>query len=73
LHERNQSVNGYDDGDKDDGVIDVDGNGDGEDGENGLHLAAETNIAPPNEETNDSSKVIDTGTCFLKKHIPFRS
>jgi hypothetical protein len=56
LHERNQSVNGYDDGDKDDGVIDVDGNGDGEDGENGFHLAAEINIAPPNEKIGQRLK-----------------
>lgn len=51
----------------DDGVIDVDGNGDGEDGENSLHLAVETNIAPPNEETNDSSKVIDTSDVAIPK------
>jgi hypothetical protein len=47
------------DGEKDDGFADVDRNGDGnEDWENGLGLAAETNIAPPNEETNHSGKVI---------------
>ena len=40
---------------------------DGEDGENGLRLAAETNIVPPNEETNDSSKVIDTSDVVIPK------
>jgi hypothetical protein len=54
----------YTDGDDvggDDEFADVDGNGDeNEDWENGLGLVAETNIAPPNEETNDSSKIINT-------------
>ncbi|KAK9934971.1 hypothetical protein M0R45_022090 [Rubus argutus] len=49
------------DDEQDDEFADVDGNGDeNEDWENGLGLVAETNIAPPNEETNDSSKVINT-------------
>ena len=52
------------DGEKNDGFANGDGN---EDWENSIGLAAETNIAPLDEETNDSGKIIDISDVIISK------